>query len=89
MGGEQPTAADLQVGAGIALLLTFGDIADRVGAHECARVARRWFPDYPGAHAGGGAPAGVARRGRPPCRWLARLGRAGSGRLNGGRWGEG
>ena len=65
MGGEQPTAADLQVGAGIALLLTFGDIADRVGAHECARVARRWFPDYPGR-----MPAGVLPRAwldaRPP-----------------------
>ena len=48
MGGEQPTAADLQVGSGLALLLTLGDIAPRVEAHECARVARRWFPDYPG-----------------------------------------
>ena len=57
MGGEQPTAADLQVGAGLALLLTLGDVRERVEAHECARVARRWFPDYPGS-----VPAGVLPR---------------------------
>jgi glutathione S-transferase len=65
MGGERPTAADLQVGSGLALLLTLGDVAPRVEAHECARVARRWFPDYPGS-----VPAGVLPRAwldaRPP-----------------------
>jgi glutathione S-transferase len=57
MGGERPTAADLQVGSGLALLLTLGDIRERVEAHDCARVARRWFPDYPGS-----TPAGVLPR---------------------------
>ena len=65
MGGEQPTAADLQVGSGLALLLTSATSRERVEAHECARVAKRWFPDYPGA-----LPAGVLPRewldARPP-----------------------
>ncbi len=60
MGGEQPTAADFQVGSSLALLLTLGDVRERIEAHECARVARRWFPDYPGS-----APAGVL-----PQAWL-------------------
>ena len=65
MGGAEATAADLQVGSGLALLLTLGDIADRVSARECAGVARRWFPNYPGS-----TPAGVLPRAwleaRPP-----------------------
>jgi len=65
IGGEQPNAGDLQVGAGLRLLLTLGDIAPRIDAHACAGVARRWFPEYPG-----GVPAGVLPRAwleaRPP-----------------------
>jgi glutathione S-transferase len=57
MGGEQPTAADFQVGSGLALLLTLGDVAPRVDSRPCADVARRWFPDYPGS-----TPAGVLPR---------------------------
>jgi hypothetical protein len=48
MGGERPNAADLQVGSGLALLLTLGDVAPRLDSRPCADVARRWFPDYPG-----------------------------------------
>ena len=56
MGGERPNAADLQVGAGLALLGTLEDIAPRLDARECGRVARRWFPDYPGHVAAGTLP---------------------------------
>jgi glutathione S-transferase len=48
MGGEKPNAADLQIGAALRLLLTIDDVAPRVDARPCGRMARRWFPDYPG-----------------------------------------
>jgi glutathione S-transferase len=61
MGGERPNAADLQVGSGLALLLTLEDVAPRLEGRTCAEVARRWFPDYPGR-----VPAGTF----PPA-WLS------------------
>ena len=54
IGGEAPNAADLQIGAGLRLLLTLEDVAVRVGDRPAAALARRWFPDYPGR-----VPAGV------------------------------
>ena len=57
IGGERPNAGDLQVGAGLRLLLTLEDLRPRIDARECGRLARRWFPDYPG-----GVPAGVLPR---------------------------
>jgi glutathione S-transferase len=57
MGGERPNAADLQVGAGLRLIQTIEDVAPRVDARECGRMARRWFPDYPGS-----VPAGTLPR---------------------------
>jgi glutathione S-transferase len=48
IGGDRPNAADLQVGAGLRLLLTLDDVASRIDARPCGRVARRWFPHYPG-----------------------------------------
>jgi glutathione S-transferase len=48
MGGERPNAADLQVGAGLRLLLTLDDLAPRIDGRPAGRLARRWFPDYPG-----------------------------------------
>jgi glutathione S-transferase len=66
MGGSgTPNAADLQVGAGIRLLLTLEDIAQRIEARPCGREARRHFPEYPGS-----TPAGTLPRAwldaRPP-----------------------
>ena len=65
VGGEQPNAGDLQIGAGLRLLLTLEDLAPRIDARACGRLARRWFPGYPGA-----APAGTLPRAwleaRPP-----------------------
>jgi glutathione S-transferase len=61
MGGDRPNAADLQVGAGLALLRTLEDLAPRIDARPCGALARRWFPDYPGR-----TPAGTL-----PAEWLA------------------
>jgi len=60
IGGEEPTAADLQIGATVRVLLTLGDLrphlADRVGE----RIALRFFPDYAGEVPAGAFPAGWA-----------------------------
>lgn len=61
LGGEQPNAADLQVGAGLRLMLTLGDVAARLDGRPAGELARRWFPDYPGH-----VPAGVL-----PAAWLS------------------
>jgi glutathione S-transferase len=60
LGGEQPNAADLQVGADLRLMLTLGDIAAKLDHRPAAELARRWFPHYPGQ-----TPAGVL-----PADWL-------------------
>jgi glutathione S-transferase len=60
IGGEQPNAADLQIGAGLRLLLTVEDVARSAGSRGAVDLARRWFPDYPGT-----VPAGVL-----PAAWL-------------------
>jgi glutathione S-transferase len=65
LGGERANAADLQIGSSVALLLTIGDLAERLEARPVGRLARRLFPDYPGE-----VPAGVLPRAwleaRPP-----------------------
>jgi glutathione S-transferase len=58
MGGEAPTAADLQIGATLRVLLTVGDLRPLVDGRPAAEVARRWFPDYPGDVPAGAFPAG-------------------------------
>jgi glutathione S-transferase len=57
LGGEQPNAADLQVGSGLALMLTLGDIAAKLDGRPAAELARRLFPDYPGSTPAGVLPA--------------------------------
>ena len=61
VGGERPNAADLQIGAGLRLLLTLGDVAPRVDASPAGELARRWFPDYPGHTPAGTLPAAWLR----------------------------
>jgi glutathione S-transferase len=58
LGGEQPTAADLQIGATVRVLLTVGDLRPLIEGREAERVARAWFPDYPGEVPAGAFPAG-------------------------------
>jgi glutathione S-transferase len=55
-GAAHPNAGDLQVGSGLALLLTVEDLRDRIGGRVSADVARRWFPDYPGTLPAGSLP---------------------------------
>ncbi|MCW2968871.1 MAG: hypothetical protein JWM71_2643 [Solirubrobacteraceae bacterium] len=64
IGGDEPTAADLQIGATIRVLLTLGDLQPLLSGRAAETVARRWFPDYPGAIPAGAFPAGwVPERG--------------------------
>ena len=60
-GTEHPNAGDLQVGSGLALLMTVEDLRERIAGRVSGDVARRWFPDYPGR-----LPAGTL-----PAQWLA------------------
>jgi glutathione S-transferase len=58
IGGEEPTAADLQIGATIRVLLTIGDLDELLRGTAGDRIARRWFPEYPGRVPPGAYPAG-------------------------------
>ena len=56
--GERPTAADLQIGASLRILLTIGDLRPLIEGRPAEQVARRWFPDYAGDVPAGAFPAG-------------------------------
>jgi hypothetical protein len=56
-GTDHPNAGDLQVGSGLALLMTVEDLRDRIAGRVSGDVARRWFPDYPGRLPAGSFPA--------------------------------
>jgi glutathione S-transferase len=58
IGGEQPTAADLQIGATIRVLLTLEDLQPLLAGSTIERVARAHFPAYPGNVPAGAFPAG-------------------------------
>lgn len=58
VGGERPTAADLQIGATLRVLLTIGDLRPLIEGRPAEQVARRWFPEYPGDVPAGAFPAG-------------------------------
>jgi glutathione S-transferase len=58
IGGEAPNAADLQIGATLRVLLTVGDLHPLLSDRAGERIARRWFPDYPGTVPAGAYPAG-------------------------------
>jgi glutathione S-transferase len=57
IGGDQPNAADLQIGAGLRLLLTLEDVARWAGSRPATELAFKWFPRYPGRVPGGVLPA--------------------------------
>jgi glutathione S-transferase len=46
--GEQPNAADFQIGGSVALLMAFDDIRERIELRRAADLARRLYPWYPG-----------------------------------------
>ncbi len=61
VGGESATAADLQIGATLRVLLTIGDLRPLIEGRPAERVARSWFPDYAGDVPAGAFPAGWVR----------------------------
>ena len=61
IGGEEPTAADFQIGATARILLTIGDLAPVFDGTAAREVALRHFPDYPGEVPAGAWPAGWVR----------------------------
>jgi glutathione S-transferase len=61
--GDEPTAADLQIGATLRVLLTVGDVQPLIVGRPAEEVARRWFPDYAGE-----VPAGAFPEGWTPAR---------------------
>jgi glutathione S-transferase len=61
LGAEQPNAADLQIGSGLALLRTLADLRERIDAHPAGDLARRWFREYPGHTPAGALPAAWLR----------------------------
>jgi glutathione S-transferase len=64
MGGDEPTAADLQIGATVRVLLNVGDLRPLIEGRPAEQVARRWFPDYAGDVPAAAFPAGwVPERG--------------------------
>ena len=58
IGGEEPNAADLQIGATIRVLLPIGDLQPLLSGTAAERIALDNFPDYPGAVPAGAYPAG-------------------------------
>jgi glutathione S-transferase len=64
MGGDRPTAADLQIGSTVRVLLAVGDLVPLIADRPCEAIAMRWFPDYTGHIPAGAYPAGwVPERG--------------------------
>ena len=58
IGGEEPNAADLQIGATLRVLLLVGDLEPLMSGRPGEEIARRLFPDYPGHIPAGAFPAG-------------------------------
>jgi glutathione S-transferase len=57
LGGEAPNAADLQIGATLAVLLTVGDVRPLIEARPAGQVATKWFDARPGLVPAGAFPA--------------------------------
>ena len=58
IGGEQPNAADLQIGATLRVLLAIGDLRPLLRGGAGERIALRSFPEYQGEVPSGAFPAG-------------------------------
>ncbi len=58
IGGAQPNAADLQIGATLRILLAVGDLRPLLAGSAGERIARECFPEYPGEVPPGAFPAG-------------------------------
>jgi glutathione S-transferase len=63
IGGEQPNAADLQIGSTLEVLACVGDLRELLRDRPAAELAGRWFPGREGEIPAGAFPAGwVPRR---------------------------
>jgi glutathione S-transferase len=58
IGGAQPNAADLQIGATLRVLLTLGDLRPLLTGSAGERIALECFPAYPGEVPASAFPAG-------------------------------
>ncbi len=58
LGGEDPNAADFQIGATLAVLRIVGDVRPLIDARPAAQLATRWFGERPGDVPAGAFPAG-------------------------------
>jgi len=58
IGGEQPNAADLQIGSSLRFLHTLGDIRPLLAGRPAEQLALRHFPVYPGDVPAGAYPSG-------------------------------
>lgn len=58
LGGDEPNAADLQIGATLAVLRVIGDVRPLIDARPAAQLATRFFDERPGAIPAGAFPAG-------------------------------
>jgi glutathione S-transferase len=56
LGGEQPNAADLQIGSSIRLLMTIADLRPLIDGHACVSLTR-WFEPQAGEVPAGTLPA--------------------------------
>jgi glutathione S-transferase len=54
--GDEPTAADLQIGSSARVLMTVGDLLPAFDGTAAERIAMRYFPDYDGAIPAGAFP---------------------------------
>jgi glutathione S-transferase len=61
LGGEQPNAADLQIGATLSVLLVVGDVRPLIEGRPAEQLARRFFDDRPGVIPAGAFPAAWLR----------------------------
>jgi len=57
IGGEQPNAADLQIGSSVRLVLTLEDVAPLLSGRPAAELALRLFPRFAGNVPSGTVPA--------------------------------
>jgi glutathione S-transferase len=58
LGGDDPTAADFQIGSSLRLLRKIGDVRPLIDGHDCVKSVERWFEDGDGDIPAGAFPAG-------------------------------
>lgn len=56
LGGDQPNAADLQIGSSLRLLMTYEDVRPAIEARPAGGLAKRLFPEMPGTLPAGTLP---------------------------------